>query len=167
VNAKTADDARAPRALLGRGRAYFFAWLLSAFAVVALGLFDFSKRRLAAQVESNGFFGYVVFGAFVALLALPALFLLRIVPETSASSAVRLVRRLFFGFLFGLLLGSLLAACITAAGKGDEGTLQVLGLFGPLTGLIAGFVDSIALDGLANDASDASDTDGGGDAPAG
>ena len=161
MNAKTADDARAPRALLGRGRAYFFAWLLSACAVVALGLFDFSKRRLAGQIESGGLLGYVVFGAFVALLALPALFLLRIVPETSASSAVRLLRRLFFGFLFGLLLGSLLAACITAAGKGDEGTLQVLGLFGPLSGLIAGFVDSIALDGRARDA------DGGGDADAG
>lgn len=143
----TDDAARAPRPLLGRGRAYFFAWLLSTFAVVALGLFDFSKRRLAHQVEWSGLFAYFVFGAFVALLALPALLLLGIVPETSTSSAVRLVRRLFFGFLFGLLLGSLLAALITAAGKGDEGTLQVLGLFGPLSGLIAGFVDSIALDG--------------------
>jgi hypothetical protein len=164
VNAKTADDARAPRALLGRGRAYFFAWLLSAFAVAALGLFDFSKRRLTGQVEPGGLLAYLLYGAFVALLALPALFLLRIVPETSASSGVRLVRRLFFGFLFGLLLGSLLAACITAAGKGDEGMLQVLGLFGPLSGLIAGFVDSIALDGRASGARDA---DGGGDAPAG
>jgi len=162
VNAKTADDARAPRALLGRGRAYFFSWLLSTCAVVALGLFDFSKRRLAGQVETSGLFGYCLFGAFVALLALPALFLLRIVPESSASSAVRLVRRLFFGFLFGLLLGSLLAALIAAAGKGDEGTLQVLGLVGPLSGLIAGFVDSIALDGRARDAAD-----GGGDASAG
>jgi len=165
VNAKTADDARAPRALLGRGRAYFFSWLLSTFAVVALGLFDFSKRWLAGQVEPSGLFGYLLFGAFVALLALPALFLLRIVPETSVSSAVRLVRRLFFGFLSGLLLGSLLAALIVAAGKGDDGTLQVLGLVGPLSGLIAGFVDSIALDGRARDARDADS--GGGDAPAG
>ena len=126
MNAKTADDARAPRALLGRGRAYFFAWLLSACAVAALGLFDFSKRRLAGQVPPSGLLAYLLFGAFVALLALPALFLLRIVPETSASSAVRLVRR-----------------------------------------LIAGFVDSIALDGRSRDASDARDADGGGDAPAG
>ena len=159
----TENEARAPRALLGRGRAYFFSWLLSTFAVVGLSLFDYSKKVIHGQAEPSALFAYVLFGAFVALLSLPALFLLRIVPETSPSSAVRLVRRLFFGVLFGLLLGALLAALSAAVKRIDanEETVQVLGLVGPLFGLIAGLVDSIALDGRARGAAD------GGDASAG
>jgi uncharacterized membrane protein len=158
----TDDAARAPWPLLGRGRAYFFAWLLSTFAIVALGLFDFAKKVMHGEAQPSALLGYVLFGSFVALLALPILFLLRIVPETSPSSPVRLVRRLFFGVLLGLLLGALLAALSAAVKRTDtnEETVQVLGLVGPLFGLIAGLVDSIALDGRARDGA----VDGG-DAP--
>jgi hypothetical protein len=134
------------RTTVGRVRGYFLAWLLSSFAIVGLSLGDFTKKVVAGQEHGGAFAGHVLFGAIVALLALPILFLLRVVPEPSTSSVVRLVRRLLAGVLCGLLLGEVVAASIAASGRADATTEPMLAGAGALFGLIAGLVDSIALD---------------------
>jgi len=137
----------------GARRAYFLAWLLSALALAAAGLFDHAKRSVQPVLDGKAhlpdhasFVGVLAFDAFLALLALPTLFLLRTLPETSRSSGVRLLRRVLLGTLCGLLLSALLAACIAASGKADEPLVQMLGAAGSIAGFSAGLVDSIALD---------------------
>jgi hypothetical protein len=130
----------------GRVRGYFFTWLLSAFALAAAGLFDFTKKVAANEPHANGVLAALFFGVVFSLPSLPTLFLLRVVPENSTSSGVRLVRRIVAGILCGVLLCGLLAASIAASGKADAGTGSMLLSLGVVSGLIAGLVDSIALD---------------------
>lgn len=127
-------------------RAYFFTWLLSAFAIISASLFDYTRKAGAHLPQESGLAGAFLFGAICGLLSLPTLFLLRVVPENSPSSGVRIVRRLLIGMLCGLLLAGLLAAAIAASGKADENTEKMLAPVGAIFGLIAGLVDSIALD---------------------
>ena len=131
-------------------RGYFFTWLLCAFASVGFGFTDYTKKMAAKEAVESGIGGYVVFGIVIALLSLPILFLLRVVPEPSARSGVRLFRRLLVGVLCGLLLGGLVGALIAAGGKAEANLFQAFAPVGSLFGLIAGLVDSIALDDQAS-----------------
>jgi hypothetical protein len=134
---------------MGRVRGYVFTWLLSWFAFYALMVGDFAKRTAVGGAHAKELAGYIALTAFGALLSLPILFLLRVVPESSNSSGVRLVRRLVFGLLCGVVLGALLYESIAVVGKPDPGSETYLPTLGGLFGLIAGLVDSIALDDQA------------------
>jgi hypothetical protein len=146
----TTTPERKPRAPMSKARGYFFTWLLAWFATLVLLLGDFANKALAGESHAKDLAPVFLIGAVVAVLSLPTLFLLRVLPETSSSSAVRLVRRALFGIVCGLLLALLLGACIAAFGKPDHGLQQLLWLLGALFGLIAGLIDSIALDAEAN-----------------
>jgi hypothetical protein len=136
-------------------RGYAFTWLLSWFALLVLFLGDFAKKSLTGEAHGKDLVGSFFIALIVATLSLPVLFILRVVPESSTSSGVRLVRRVLFGVLCGLLLGSLLSALIAAGGKADAGTAPFLAAVGAIFGLVAGLVDSIALDDHANHANHA------------
>jgi len=153
------DAAESRRPRFRRGGAYFLTWLLSAFALIAAGLFDYCGKRVAGTANAGGLLGAILFGGVVAVLSLPILFLLRVVPEPSPSSGVRLFRRVLLGFLCGLLLAALLSALIAAGGKAEEGTTKLLAPVGAIFGVIAGVVDSIALDARSREpARDADDS---------
>jgi MFS family permease len=149
LNSPTNSPSPQRRARFSRVRGYLYTWLLAAFALAAAFLFDFTKKVVAHEPHDGGLLAALAGGVLLSLPSLPILFLLRIVPENSRSSGVRLVRRLVCGILCGLLLGGLLAAVSAAIGKADQGTAQMLAPVGVVFGLIAGLVDSIALDDLA------------------
>lgn len=135
---------------MSKARGYFFTWLLSWFAFYGLMAGEFAQKTAVDGAHAKELLGYIAMTAVVALLSLPILFMLRVVPESSNSSGVRLVRRVLFGLLCGLVLGTLLFECIAVAGKIESGHEKDLPLLGALFGLIAGLIDSIALDAEAN-----------------
>lgn len=130
----------------GRLRPYVDAWLLSFFLGAALVvLWALGDDAAGSGIHPLG--GFLV-APFLALLSAPALWLSRLFPEHSPSSAVRLIRRTVIGALCGLFPAALLAALSTrpddAGSRGSAGGLWLCGL---LFGLIAGLVDSLHLDG--------------------
>ena len=150
------------RATIGRVRGYFFTWLLSAFAVAGAFLTDYVKKAaLPGDVKHGSLTATIFGGAIIALLSLPILFLLRVVPENSTTSGVRLLRRVIVGSLCGWFLGALLAGLIAAFGTADSDTAGLAGA-GAIFGLIAGLIDSIALDDPAESRRDDGDSDVGG-----
>jgi hypothetical protein len=128
-----------------RIRPYFEAWLAPALVASTFAVYAFiDQAKRGAGDGSLG--GSLVFCFVAALLALPALWILRLFPEPSPSTAVRLFRRALIGFFCAGAPAALLAGILVARAA-DQAPLgeAILGL-GMVFGLVAGIVDSIHID---------------------
>lgn len=138
-------DASAPARRRPRLRPYVHAWLFATFLVAALGvIFSLDAKQAEA---GNGPFKALLVAPVIALLVLPALWLVRLFPERSPSTWLRFVRRLLVGAVCGTFTASLLVAWI--AKRGDAKSGELAGLFwvsGAMFGVIAGLIDSLHVD---------------------
>ena len=142
---KPRADASAPARRRPRLRAYVHAWLFAMFLVAALGVI-FSLDPAQAEA-GNAPFKALLVAPVIALLVLPALWLVRLFPERSPSTWLRCLRRLVVGAVCGAFTASLLVAW--TAKRGDAKSAELAGLFwvaGAAFGVIAGLVYSLHVD---------------------
>ncbi len=124
---------------------YLRAWLLATLLLVMLGVMW--SLNEAAKKPGGSPFGAFLVAPIVALLTLPALWLLRLFPERSPSSWLRFLRRLLLGVVCGSFPSSILAALTAASDEQNAvdsaGIVWVAGL---LLGCVAGVADAMHLD---------------------
>lgn len=141
-----AQAAAAPARRQRRLRAYLQAWLLAAACFASFVVLAAMERPEEARDRLRA----LLFAPLFALLVAPSLWLVRLVPERSPSSWLRFVRRLLVGATCGSLPGTLLAA-LTLASR-EAGAAEGAGVVwtaGVVVGLLAGLVDSMHLDRVA------------------
>ena len=135
-----------PRRRRGVLRAYVETWLLSSFVGCAFTLMWHLGEVAEGRKGADSILGAFLVAPIVALLGLPALWLLLIFRERSPSTWLRFLRRIVLGAICGAFPAALLAA-LTARKDGSEaGNALVLWTFGVVFGVVAGFVDAMHLD---------------------
>jgi hypothetical protein len=116
--------------------------LAAFFSSSALGtIWALSDEAARAGVKPLSAF---VAAPFLALLTAPALWLLRLFPESSDHGGLRCCRRIVLGIPCGLFPAALLAALTAKAGDpGSYSGAGALWLTGPVHGFLVGLIDSM------------------------
>jgi hypothetical protein len=150
------DDANAPGPAAdpsprrrGGARAYFETWLLSTFLVVAFTMLWRVGLPPEHEEWKRGGLAAIARAPLLALLALPALWLLRLFDERSPSTWLRCLRRVFLGLACGAFPAALCAALVAKDEPGSREAGGAILLLGVLFGIVAGVIDSMRLDRAA------------------
>ncbi len=145
-----AADPAPPRPHGSRLRPYFDAWLLGTFLFIALSVIWSVTQAAEGHLAPGKIGGTFLLAPIVALLSLPAMWLLRLFPERSPSTWLRCLRRLVVGVLCGTFPASVLAALVAIRG-GDRPAFDSAGMIwmsGLLFGLVSGLVDAMHADAV-------------------
>ncbi len=145
------DDAKPPVPAPARPRrpfvrAYVETWLLSAFLVFSSSMLWHVGEVGQGRAGAGSVGAVFLSSPLLALLGLPALWLVRLFRESSPSTWLRFVRRLLLGAICGVFPAALLSA-LMARKEGDASQgAGILWGCGLVFGAIAGLVDAMHLD---------------------